>query len=270
MTKKLVVAGIIVVACLWVAKKTQFISYAGTMIAQGKANLHRQIPIDLQLARVRNEIKQLDKDYQALLGPIAEKKVAVKNLETEVVTGKDNLAARREALVALTKSIQDKETLISYQGSNYNLDQARVKLAQDFTDFKKKEIHLATKEKLLNAERTNLTATFDQLDKLVSQKREFEIKLAELEAEVEMLRARSTTCPLPTDDGRVADIANSLKEIEQALKVQTTTIELQQHYGTKIGDAQPSVQPVTDLNTVLDHLQGKAATPGAKVAQGQK
>jgi len=269
MTKKLVIAGVILVGCLWVAKKTQFLSYAGTMIANGKAGLHKQIPIDLQLARVRNEIKQLDKDYQALLGPIAEKKVAVKTLETEVVTGKENLVARRDALMTLTKAIQEKETQINYLGSNYNLDQAKVKLAQDFADFKKKEIHLAIKEKFLDAERKNLTATLDQLDKLVTQKREFEIKLAELEAELELLRARGTSCPLQTDEGRVADISNSLKEIELALKIRAEEYNLQQHYGSKIGDAQPSVPPVTDLNAVMDHLQGKA-TPGAKVAQGQK
>ena len=78
MTKKLVIAGIIVVAALWVAKKTHFMSYAATCIAHGKESVRQHIPRDLELARIRNEIKQLDRDYTDLFDPIAEKKVSVK------------------------------------------------------------------------------------------------------------------------------------------------------------------------------------------------
>ena len=38
MTKKLVIAGIVLVACLWVAKKTHFMSYASTVFAHGSTN----------------------------------------------------------------------------------------------------------------------------------------------------------------------------------------------------------------------------------------
>ena len=73
MTKKLVIAGILVVAALWVAKKTHFMSYAATCIAHGKESVRKHIPRDLELASIRNDIKQLDREYTDLFGPILEK-----------------------------------------------------------------------------------------------------------------------------------------------------------------------------------------------------
>jgi chromosome segregation ATPase len=269
MTKKLVVGGLILVACLFVAKKTNFCSYASTIIASGRDRLRSEIPRELEIARVRNEIQRLDRDYANLLGPIAEKKAAVRRLENEVSTAKASLEERREALKALTNAIDSKEKEIAYLGSNYNLGQAKVRLAKDFATFRKLEVNLDTQEKLLGAQRQNLAATIDQLGKLVDQKREFEIAQAELEANEEMLKATAILHPLKTDDSHVADIANSQKEIRQAQEVERERRALEQQYGSKIGDAQPPVVPVGDLSAIRDHLEGRT-TPATKVAQGSK
>jgi len=269
MCKKLVVGGLILVACLWVAKRTNFVSYAGTIIANGRDRLRQEIPRDLELARVRNEIKNLDRDYQALLGPIAERKVAVRRLEGEVSSAKANLTERREGLLALTSAVESKEKEIAYQGGNYNLAQAKVKLAQDFSLFRRMEVNLATQEKLLDAQRKNLSATLDQLGKLVNQKREFEITLAQLEAQEAVLAVDRCQSPLQTDEGRVADISNTLKEIQQAQEIEQAGRELQSQYGSKISDAQPPVPSVGDLSVIRDHLEGRVTTPATKVAQGK-
>ncbi len=267
MTKKLIIAGVALVACLWVAKKTQMMSYACTLIANGRESVRKQIPRDLELARIRNEIKNLDRDYNNLLGPIAEKKAAVHRLEKEIAQDKAGLVTQRQALLDLTKAVEEKQTQISYNGGSYKLEAAKGKLARDFSIFKKKEQELAAKEKLLEAEQQNVAASLEQLDKLVSQKREFEIRLAELEAEEAVLSASRVTTPLKTDEGRVADIKNSLDNIQRGQEVEKEHRALQQQYGTKIGDAQPSAPPAVDLNEVRNHLQGTTSTGTSKASQ---
>ncbi|HYV38242.1 MAG TPA: hypothetical protein VE988_21340 [Gemmataceae bacterium] len=257
MCKKIAVGVVIALACLWVARKTQFCSYASTLIAQGKEHVRGQVPRDLELARVQHEIQQLDRDYQALLGPIAERMASVKKLEREITTAKANQQEQRENLLTLTKAVESNDMPVSYCGSTYNLDQAKVKLAREFATFKKLEAHLASKEKLLDAETKNLAATRDQLDKLVSQKREFEIRLAQLEAEEATLKVTRIKTPLATDDGRVADIKNTLDRIEHGQAVEVQKHELQQQYGSKISDAQPAVSTGTvDVGAIRDYLEG--------------
>ena len=271
MTKKLIVGVLVLVACLWVVKKTQVLSYASTIITNGKAALQHQIPREFEIARVKNEIQRLDRDYAALLGPIAEKKAAVRRLENEVSNTETRLTDRRDALLALTNAIDSKQKEIVYNDSNYSLAQAKVRLAQDFATFKKMEVKLATQKKLLEAQRQNLEATIAQLGKLVVQKREFETALAEIEANEAVLAATRVSTPLRTDDGRVSDIANTLKDLKEAQEVERERRTLEQQYGTRIGDAQPTPTQVTDLTAVREHLEGRGTPVGTtKVAQGSK
>jgi hypothetical protein len=269
MTKKLIVGGLILVACLWIAKKTNFCSYAGTIISSAKDRIRGEIPRELELARVKHEIQALDRDYQNLLGPIAEQKVEVRRLETEVTNGRANLSERREALLALTTAVENKETSISYHNSTYNLDQARVKMAKEFAEFKRIEVNLSTREKLLEAQRKNLSATLDQLGKLVTQKREFEIRLAQLEAEEALLQAQGTVTPLKTDDTRVADIENTLKQIERDQAVQIEKMKMQATFGTSTNDAPAQTPAVGNPGEIRSYLQGNT-TKTEKVAQGSK
>jgi chromosome segregation ATPase len=267
MTKKLIIAGVALVACLWIAKKTQVMSYACTLIANGRESVRKQIPRDLELARIRNEIKNLDRDYTNLLGPIAEKKAAVARLEKEIAQDKAGITAQRTALLELTKAVEEKQTQIAYNGATYKLEAAKGKLARDFSIFKKKEQELAAKEKLLEAEQQNVAASLEQLDKLVSQKREFEIRLAQLEAEEAVLHASRVSTPLKSDDGRVADIKNSLDNVEHGQAVEKEKRALEQQYGSKIADAQPSAPPAVDTSEVRNHLQGTTNTGNNKVSQ---
>lgn len=222
----------------------------------------------MELARVQHEIQQLDRDYQGLLGPIAEKMASIKRLDREIASARANHQEQRKNLLALTAAIDARESQISYHESNYTLDQAKVKLAKDFAIFRKLEANLTTKEKLLEAENRNLAAIRDQLDKLTSQKREFEIRVATLEAEEATLQVTRIQTPLITDEGRVADIKNTLDRIEHGQNVEQMEHVLQQQYGSKIGDAQPQVQVRTvDLDGIRDYLQGK--TDGTKVVDNK-
>lgn len=258
MIKKIAVGVVIAMACLWVAKKTNVTSYASTLIAKGQASVRGQIPRDLELARVQHEIQQLDRDYQGLLGPIAEKMASIKKLDREIAVARVSQQEQRQSLLALTASIDAKVSQISYNESNYTLDQAKVRLAKDFGNFRKLEANLTTKEKLLEAEAKNLAAIRDQLDKLTSQKREFEIRVATLEADEATLRVARIQTPLVTDDGRVADIKNTLDRIEHSQNVEQNEHILQQQYGSKIGDAQPQVQiRSVDVENIREYLQGK-------------
>jgi chromosome segregation ATPase len=261
MFKKLVIVSVIGLACLWVAKKTHVGSYARTVVAFGKEQVRGQIPRELELARVENEIQQLDRDYQGLLGPIAEKMASIKKLEREIASAKENQQDQRDSLLTLTKAVEAKEAQISYNGKTLILDRAKVKLARDFATFKKLEVHLATKEKLLEAEIKNLAVTRDQLDKLIGQKREFEIRLAQLEAEEATLRVVRIQTPLQTDDSRVADIKRTLDRIEQSQSVEQNIRVLEQQYGPRIADAQPNTPVgVLDLDEIRGYLQGIPGT----------
>lgn len=262
MCKKITVGVLVALACVWAAKKTNVFSYASTIVASSRDHFRKQIPRELELARVRNEIQNLDRDYQALFGPVAERTASVKRLERQVKEGTANLQQQREALLAFTKAVEAKETQISFNGSNYNLPEAKRKLAYNFAFFKKQQADLAVKEKQLEAERTCLDATREQLDKLMTQKHEFEVRLLTLEAEEATLAVVATKAPLPTDNSRISDIDQTLKYIAESQENENVLRTIQQQYGSKIGDASQSGAqvPSVDLQEIRDFLEGRNST----------
>jgi hypothetical protein len=266
MTKKIVVGVLVALACVWAVKKTHVCSYAQTLIKEGRDQVRSQVPRQFELARVRDQIDNLDRDYQDLFGPVAEKTALVKRLDREIQTARASLAAQRESLLALTTAVDARTSFINYDGSKYSLEQAKVKLAREFATFKKLEITLDTREKQLEAERVVLAATREQLDKLITQKRKFEIDLAKLEAAEATLQVTAIQVPLPTDNSRVADIQATLKQIEERQNVEHERRNLTQQYGTKISDAPAAstLLPEATVQEIRDYLEGRSS----KVVKG--
>ena len=61
--------------------------------------------------------------------------------------------------------------------------------------------------------------------------------MAELEAEEATLKVARVQTPLPMDEGRIADIKNTLDRIAHNQSVEQNKRILQQQYGARINDA---------------------------------
>jgi chromosome segregation ATPase len=271
MTKKIIVAAIVLLVGAVVVKKANLCSYATAVFNNGAERVRHEIPRDLELARVKSEIGKMDRDYQKLLRAIAERMASTKKLSEEVAMGEANRKELVDSLSALAKAIEEKEAPIRYQGFTYQTTaKAEAKAARELTVLKQLDKSLASKKKMLDAEQRNLDALRDALDKLVTQKREFEVRVAQLEAAQAELDAVAVKSPLKTDESRVADIKRTLDEIEYGVNVDRQLIELQEQYGSKIDNSTANVQQpsAVNLQEIHDYLQGKAAKP-AKVAQGK-
>jgi chromosome segregation ATPase len=270
MTKKIIVGAVILLAAAWVVNKTRVCSYAKAIFHNGAEQVRGQIPRELELARIKNEIGQMDRDYQKLLRVMAERVTRAKELNKEVVVLEANRKELAANLLTLSEAIEAKETTISYRGETYNLANAQTKASRELNNLKQLDKTLASKKKILEAEERNVDALKDQLDKLVSQKREFEVRVAELEANETELAATKIQFPVRTDEGRVADIKKTLDRIEHEQNVDVAQHELEKNYGTKIDGTNPPAQVGTPANVeeIRNYLQGKAGKD-TKVAQSK-
>ena len=88
------------------------------------------------------------------------------------------------------------------------------------------EKNLQSQRKLLEAKETPLHAAQEQLAKVIAKKKEFELRLAQLEADEETLQIARVGTKLELDDSRASQIEAALADIEQRHTVQRTEIEL--------------------------------------------
>jgi chromosome segregation ATPase len=255
MIRKILIGLLLLAGCFYLVKKTSLVSYAGTLWCQVQKETKNQVPTKFEIDRVRHELAGMDGDITKMLRPIAEHMAAVERLKKEIKTARADLADQKTSILTMTKDLEGNPSVVAYGGEEYSASRIRRKLQRDFAAYKRCEAHLKSREKLLEAKEQSLAAAREQLSKLVAKKREYEVRLAQYEAEEETLQIARIGSKLPLDDNRASEIERALAEIEQRQEVQRAEVELLS--GPLANDFIPVQQRTkTGANADLDEIRG--------------
>ncbi len=263
MSRKLFVILLVVVGGFWLVKKTNLLSYAGVLWAQVTQETKNQVPTAIELARVKQEIASMDRDVSNMLRPIAEHMAASNRLKKDMKTTQANLADQKTLMLTMAKDLEDNPTVLEYGGEIYTADRVRTKLQHDFDSYKRSETHLKSMEKLLEAKERALTATREQLAKMIAKKKEYELRLAQLEADEETLKIARMGSKVKLDDSRATEIEGILSHIEHRHDVQRAELELLS--GPLANDFIPVDQrprpkgKAASVQDIRNHLEGGTA-----------
>ena len=204
-------------AVVLVAKKSHWTSYATTAWTQVQHEAKRSVPTKFELERVRGEIAQLDNDILRMIRPVAEYKVDLVRLRVNVARVEEGLSEQKKVLLSLTEELATNPEFVDFGGERLSAERVRQKVQRDFDTFKRQETSLKAQQKLLEAKERASKATQDQMAKVISKKREYEVRLAQLEAEAETLQVAQIGSRLPIDDSRATQIEVSLNALERRL-----------------------------------------------------
>lgn len=265
--KKLLVIGAIVLAGLFVLRKSHLCSYAGTVWSHVKSEAKAQVPTSFELDRIRQEIARMDDDIRGAVGPIAEHMVAVNRLKKDIDKGRNTLAEHKTNLLKMTNDLKRGERVVTYGGKDYSAERIRLKLDRDFASYKRLETHIASQEKLLDAKERALESTREQLNKLIAKKQEFQVRLADLETQYEALKVAGIGNDIQIDSSRAAEIQASLENLQQDLEKRITVEELRNgQFASDNIPVQERNRPSSDLDSIRTYLEGNAADNGTTTA----
>jgi hypothetical protein len=265
--KKFLVIGLLVVGGLWVCKKTHLCSYASTLWNKGRQAVKGEIPRQFELDRIQNEIDKLDNDVRVMLGPIAEKQAALNRMQRDIEAKRVTHKDLRSAVLDLTQKVEAGGQ-VSWDGDTLSPREARARLARLFARFKAVDKNLKIREQVLTAQKRAIQLAKEQLSKIAEQKSLFEARLAQLRANEEHLNLESIATPLRFDEGRVADIKNTLDAVEQGQEVEREKRTLETQYGSRPRTAdEPECCPAVNTHEVRNFLG--ATTTNEKVANNK-
>jgi len=255
-TIALVAAGVL--ATFVLAKTTNVSSYVTTLWSQTKAAAKQSVPTKFELDRIRHEVASLDQDLNQMIRPIAESKVLVDRLRKDVAKGQENLAEQKEVLLAATNAVKGGKKELQYGDKTYTADQVKAKIAIDFSAYQRLEANLGAQKKLLESKEATLKAAQEQLVTVMSKKKEYEVRLAQLEAENEINQVAATGTDLKIDSTRAATIEQALRELEDKISADRAQIEMKNGIIAANGIPlnQPNAAPALDLDAIRAHLQG--------------
>jgi chromosome segregation ATPase len=261
--KKIGIILLVVVAGVFLLRKTHFASYVRTAWAKVKHGAKNQVPLEFEVERVRNEIARLDDDMRGQLGPIAEEMATVKMLRRRIETARQNLKDQKADILVLTKKLESGEKEISFNEDEvYTPEEARAKLDRDFASYKRCAAEVKSQEKLLAAKEQSLKTVRTQLATMKTLKRDLEVQLAQLEAELKSVRLAQTRDKYQMDDSRLSDIKSSLAEIEHRLEAERARVDLNGQLNSKPFRSHKKVRPVSDLTREVKNYFGEKTPAG--------
>jgi septation ring formation regulator EzrA len=261
--KKLLVIALVIGVCFYFVKKSSLFSYASTVWSQVKTETKNVVPTRFEIDRARHEIANLDDDIGNMIRPIAEYKAAILRVKKDIARSERALDDQKGVLLTMTKDLEGNPAVLVYAGEEYSAERVRGKLSKDFKSYKRLETKLQSQRKLLEAKEASLKATQEQLAKIIAKKREYEVRLAQLEADEETLQIARIGSTLQIDTSRTTQIEAALADIEHRQDVQRAEVELKT--GTLANDVIPvqeRKQSRQDVHAIRDYLEGQSTVQG--------
>jgi len=268
--KKTLIIGAVVLAGLFIARKTHLCSYASTLWTQVRQEAKAQIPTKFELDRIRQEIVRMDGDIKGMASPIAEHMAAVSRLKKDIEKSRTTLTERKADIKTMVADLDKGGAFIVYGDRQFTLKQVQNQVERDAAACKRLESHLALQEKLLVAKEQALDATREQLNKLIAQRDEFKVRLAEAETREEQLRIAEIGSSVPSNYGRATELNESLTNLQQQQDVREKRLEVENGALAASNISPRATSSSTNLDEVRNWLHGPAAPApngGTKTAQ---
>jgi len=267
MLKKMVILGVIGFVAVSALGGTKLASYIRSEIREARERAEANIPPEKELARLRSEIKELDRDIVKTIGQLAEQNVAVENLKTknaEIAKNQEatlkSLKLRGEALKTREEALKNAQGHVTFGNRTVNiadatkeLDADKKALEQDANSYKATQKLLETQQATL-ANRTKVRDSVKQnLEAMQAQKGELTVAVEELAAQLEALKAEQTRSKYQTDDTRLAKIKEDIRNLKTKLDVEKEKNRLMQ------GGANPAVksESTKSVDDILGSLEAK-------------
>jgi len=226
MLKKMVILGVIGFLAVTALGGTKLASYIRSEIRSARERAEDSIPPEKEIARLRNELKLLDRDIVAVIDQLAKENVAVKNLQKDV----EERAAKQEQAEALlntrAEAIKKAEGHVTFGDRTMTIEAAKGELADGVKVATAQKKTLETLKATVATRSKVRDALEKQLVALKSQKAELAAGIDGMEAQLNELKLQQMESKYQTDDTRLAKIKEDLKKLQTKVEVEREKLKL--------------------------------------------
>lgn len=199
-------------------------SYLSTSVGWMKNTVKTNVPIEFQIDRARQMIKDLDPEIRRNMHLIAQEEVEIEKLAGQVDDQEAALAKARGDILRLKKDLETGDTAFYYASRRYTEDQVKSDLESRFERFKVNEATLEKNQKIHAIRQQKLDAARQRLEEMLTAKRELEVQVENLEAELEMLKVAKTASDFNIDNSQLARTKELIEDIRTRIQVESKLV----------------------------------------------
>jgi len=260
MLKKVAIVGAAGLLTAAVLTQTHVGSYLQHQFDRADKYLESKVPPEEEVARIKAEVANLDKDIDKARGSVAEERVEVKLLKTRVAEKRTQVDNSRAAVEARGKMLKEASSnkLVKWDSREINFDRAKELLQNQVTSHKTLESELKSLETMFAVRERTRDLAEEHLQALVTQKAELEAAVTELEADIKVAKIEQVRSKYQNDGTRMAEIKDSVSKLKKRIEITRAKLELAKEYN-KSGVENKSVEEImAELDAKTDKADQSA------------
>jgi hypothetical protein len=234
MVKKGIVLGIAAAVLLGLVFGREGFSHVKTSLGWVRQSVRDSVPVEFEISRARQMIKDLDPEIHRNMHLIAKEEVEVKHLRDQLSDAEKQLVKNRSDIERLTYDLKRGDSHFVYCGKSYSVKQVENDLTRRFEQYKVKEATLGKLTQVLAARERGLEAGREKLKAMQAAKGQLEIDVANLDARLEMVKVAQSTSEFNFDDSRLSRTKDLVKEIGCRIDVAEKLVHAETTYPGQI------------------------------------
>jgi hypothetical protein len=234
MVKKAILAGSILAAILGLVFGHEAFSHAKTSLGWVRQSVRESVPVEFEISRARQMIKDLDPEIHRNMHLIAKEEVEVKHLRDQLTNAERQLAKNKSDIERLTRDLKGGDRHFVYCGKSYTAKQVENDLSRRFDQYKVKEATLGKLTQVLSARERGLEAGREKLKAMQAAKSQLEVDVANLDARLEMVKVAQSTSEFNFDDSRLSRTRQLVKDIGTRIDVAEKLVHAETTYPGQI------------------------------------
>ena len=194
-------------------------SHVKTSLGWVRQSVRDSVPVDFEISRARQMIKDLDPEIHRNMHLIAKEEVEVKHLREQLAEAEKQLAKNRSDIERLTSDLKRGDSNFVYCGKHYTSKQVETDLTRRFEQYKVKEATLEQADAGSGRPRPGAGCRPREAEGHAGRQGPAQVDVANLEARLEMVKVAQSTSEFNFDDSRLSRTKELVRDISCRIDV---------------------------------------------------
>jgi len=250
--KVLMIATLAVVAAVVIVGGRRVVSYGRFLKQQAREAFDARIPPEQEIARLRMELKNLEREDGRHFERVARQGVEVENLEKKVTGLRETLAREENRIRAMKASVVGEGEFVTHNGTPYKRALFQAELREAAAHFQTQEATLKSMQDQLSAKKLSYERNRKELSSLKLQRQQMATELQQLETALEKERQAQAEAENTLDDANYRRIRKEMDNIHNRIKVIGAVRKLKAESGDSVRANEERREENAKIDAFLD------------------
>jgi len=228
-------------------------SYVATSAGWVKSSVRDSVPVEFEIQRARDMVKNLVPDIQRNMHLIAKEEVEVERLGKQISETENRLAKDKTDMMRLKTDVETGGASFQYGERKYTVTQVKADLSNRFARYKTNDATLNSLRDMQAARQRSLEGAQQKLENMLAIKRQLEVEVEHLDARLKMVEAAQTTSNYKFDDSQLSRAKELVSDLRARLDVAEKLVNAEGAFQGEIVLDEPATGNI--VNDVTDYFK---------------